>query len=63
VPEHVKCDVLVVSGHFNGHDFFSDQLDAREYLPVAEMERVSCSNACPASSRSSRKSISSAARA
>jgi hypothetical protein len=45
--KHVKCDVLVVSGHFNGHDFFSDQLDAREYLPVAEMERVSCSNACP----------------
>jgi hypothetical protein len=45
--KHVKCDVLVVSGHFNGHDFFSDQLDAREYLPVAEMERVSCSKACP----------------
>jgi hypothetical protein len=43
----VQCDVLVVSGHFNGHDFFSDQLSAQEYLPVAEMERVSCSNACP----------------
>jgi len=45
--KQIKCDVLVVSGHFNGHDFFSDQLEAREYLPVAEMERVSCSNACP----------------
>lgn len=43
----VSCDVLVVSGHFNGHDFFSDQLSAQEYLPVAEMERVACSNACP----------------
>jgi hypothetical protein len=43
----VQCDVLVVSGHFNGHDFFSDKLTAQEYLPVAEMERVSCSNACP----------------
>jgi hypothetical protein len=43
----VQCDVLVVSGHFNGHDFFSDQLSAQEYLPVAEMERVACSNACP----------------
>jgi hypothetical protein len=45
--KQVRCDVLVVSGHFNGHDFFSDQLEAREYLPVAELERVACSNACP----------------
>lgn len=44
---NVQCDVLVVSGHFNGHDFFSDKTEAQEYLPVAEMERASCSNACP----------------
>jgi hypothetical protein len=43
----VQCDVLVVSGHFNGHDFFSDKIEASQYLPVAEMERASCSNACP----------------
>ncbi|MBI5259158.1 MAG: hypothetical protein HY855_21820 [Burkholderiales bacterium] len=44
----IACDVLVISGHYDGgHEFFSDQLDVREYLPVAELERVSCSEACP----------------
>jgi hypothetical protein len=43
----VRCDILLISGHFNGTDFFSDQLDASEYLPVAELERVTCSNSCP----------------
>src|SRR5438128_4793964 len=44
----VRCDVLVISGHYDGgNEFFSDQLEAREYLPVAEMERVSCSDSCP----------------
>lgn len=43
----VRCDVLVVSGHFNGNDFFSDQLTVDEYLPVEEMERASCSGSCP----------------
>ena len=44
----VQCDVLVISGHYDGgNEFFSDQLDAREFLPVDEMERVSCSNSCP----------------
>src|SRR5205807_717166 len=28
-------------------EFFSEHLEAREYLPVAEMERVSCSDSCP----------------
>lgn len=46
--QQVKCDVLVISGHFNGTDFFSDQLQVDEYLPVAEMERASCSDSCPA---------------
>ena len=45
--QQVKCDVLVISGHFNGNDFFSDQLTVAEHLPVAEMERASCSDSCP----------------
>ena len=41
----IRCDVLVVSGHYDGGKvFFSDQVDVREHLPVAEMERVSCSD-------------------
>jgi hypothetical protein len=44
----VRCDVLLISGHFDGGDeFYSDRLDARESLPVAELERVSCSDSCP----------------
>jgi hypothetical protein len=43
----IRCDVLVVSGHYDGHNhFFSDQLDEREFLPVDELERVSCSDSC-----------------
>jgi hypothetical protein len=44
----IRCDVLVISGHYDGgNEFFPDQLEAREFLPVAEMERVSCSDSCP----------------
>jgi hypothetical protein len=48
----VQCDLLVISGHFDGDNngnnvFYSDQLAAGEFLPVAEMERVSCSESCP----------------
>src|SRR6266404_8950325 len=44
----IRCDVLVISGHYDGgNEFFSDQLETREFLPVAEMERVSCSDSCP----------------
>ncbi len=43
----VRCDVLVVSGHYDGgNEFFSDQIEAREFLPVDEMERASCSGSC-----------------
>ena len=46
--QEIRCDVLVISGHYDGgNEFFSDQLEAREFLPVSEMERVSCSNSCP----------------
>ncbi|HEX4522273.1 MAG TPA: hypothetical protein VH704_02025 [Casimicrobiaceae bacterium] len=45
--ENLRCDVLVVSGHFDGGtEFYSDRLDARESLPVAELERASCSASC-----------------
>ena len=45
----VSCDVLIISGHYDGaNDFFSDQLETPEFLPVDELERVSCSNSCPA---------------
>jgi hypothetical protein len=44
----VRCDVLVISGHFDdGSEFYSDRLDAREHLPVDEMQRVACSESCP----------------
>jgi hypothetical protein len=44
----VRCDVLVISGHFDsGTEFYSDRLGMRESLPVAEMERASCSDSCP----------------
>lgn len=44
----ITCDVLIISGHYDGgNEFFSDQLEVREFLPVDEMERVSCSEACP----------------
>jgi len=48
----VRCDMLIISGHFDGDNngnnvFYSDQVAASEFLPVAEMERVSCSESCP----------------
>ena len=44
----IRCDVLVISGHYDGgNEFFSERLESREFLPVAEMERVSCSDSCP----------------
>jgi hypothetical protein len=44
----VRCDVLVVSGHFNaGDDFYSDRLEKNEFLRVEELERASCSDSCP----------------
>ena len=44
----VRCDLLLISGHFDGGDeFYSDRLGAREFLPVDQMERASCSASCP----------------
>ncbi len=45
----VACDILIISAHYDGgNEFFPDSLDAREFLPVSELERVSCSGSCPA---------------
>jgi hypothetical protein len=47
---HVRCDILVISGHYDcgdyagGNEFFSEHVDSREFLPVDEMERVACSD-------------------
>jgi len=44
----VSCDVLLISGHHGeGNVFFSDALDRGEHLPIAELERVACSDSCP----------------
>jgi hypothetical protein len=44
----VQCDLLVISGHFDGRtEFYSDQVASSEFLPVVEMERASCSDSCP----------------
>jgi hypothetical protein len=45
--EKVRCDVLVVSGHFAGNEFYSSKFDVSESLPVDEVERVTCSDSCP----------------
>jgi hypothetical protein len=42
----VRCDVLVVSGHFAGTEFYSSSPGTDETLPVDELERASC-GACP----------------
>lgn len=45
----IQCDMLIISGHYDGGDyaggneFFSERVDAHEFLPVDEMERVACS--------------------
>lgn len=45
----LRCDVLVVSAHFDGSDaFYGEQSDQPEHFTGGELERVSCSGACPA---------------
>jgi hypothetical protein len=45
--QKVSCDVLVVSGHFAGSEFYSSKFDVAESLSVDEVERVACSDSCP----------------
>ncbi|MBC8024100.1 MAG: hypothetical protein H7Y14_13330, partial [Burkholderiales bacterium] len=42
----IQCDVLVVSGHFAGAEFYSSRPETRETLKVDEIERVQCSGSC-----------------
>ena len=43
----VRCDVMVVSGHYDGdNEFFSDRAEAKESLRVSDLERASCSSDC-----------------
>jgi hypothetical protein len=45
--QDIRCDALIISGHFDdGDQFYTDRLDAREFLPVSELERASCSDSC-----------------
>jgi hypothetical protein len=45
----IRCDVLIVSGHFDGHDEFyaEDVGEAPEHLKVSTMEALSCAESCP----------------
>jgi hypothetical protein len=43
----VQCDVLVVSGHFAGTEFYSSRPAVRETLKVDDMRQALCSAACP----------------
>ena len=46
---NVRCDALVISGHFNaGEDFYSDKIDASDFLSMDDLEREHCSDSCPA---------------
>jgi len=46
--QQIQCDIVVISGHYDGGNvFFSDRAEASEFLPVDEIERVSCSDSCP----------------
>ena len=42
----VQCDVLLVSGHFAGTEFYSSRFNQSETLPVDEIERAQCSGSC-----------------
>ena len=43
----IRCDVLLVSGHFAGTEFYSSRFNVSETLPVDEIERVGCCESCP----------------
>ena len=43
----IRCDLLIVSGHFAGTEFYSSKPDRPESLPVEEIERAQCGGSCP----------------
>ncbi|MBA4177973.1 MAG: hypothetical protein C0505_15665 [Leptothrix sp. (in: Bacteria)] len=45
----LRCDVLVVSAHFDGADaFYAERIEQPEHFTGGDLERVSCGGACPA---------------
>ena len=43
----VRCDALVISGHFDdGTEFYTDRFENRESLSVEELQQASCSGSC-----------------
>jgi len=42
----IQCDVLVVSGHFAGTEFYSSRPEVTETFKVDEIERVQCGQSC-----------------
>ncbi len=41
----VRCDALVISGHFDdGSEFYTDRFESREALPVEDLQQASCSD-------------------
>ena len=43
----LRCDVLILSAHFDGAEvFYGEQSDRPEHLTGADLERVSCSESC-----------------
>lgn len=43
----LRCDALVISGHFDdGSEFYTDRFENREALPVEELQQASCSGSC-----------------
>lgn len=43
----VRCDVLLVSGHFAGTEFYASKPQVLETLRVDVLERAACSDSCP----------------
>ena len=44
----VRCEVLLVSGHFAGTEFYASRPDLKsETLPVDVLECAACSDSCP----------------
>lgn len=45
----LRCDVLIVSAHYDGNDaFYAERPEQPEHFTATDLERVSCSGACPA---------------
>ena len=43
----IRCDVLVISGHFAGAEFYSSKPEVRETVRVEDIERAQCGDCQP----------------